>query len=166
MIERFWLPRDLDYQPPPNNKIWSCYSNEREAANSMAILERMIPAYRDLIRSCGIEITESAYVDQETSIVLEYTSARDVSCKAPILREFHFPNPDGRFPKVTTIVRCDDRRDQWENVPIDLPRGQTVNARLVSVELADYLFQELPLLTKVYRMLQRDLGGKYGNIGL
>lgn len=71
-VTRRFRARDLEYQPPPNNFIWSCYSREREVENAGAILTRVLSEYEIFVRSNGFHFESSPYLDRTVSILFEY----------------------------------------------------------------------------------------------
>lgn len=163
-IERRFRNADLEYRPPPNNFIWSCYSKEREIENVGAILECVVNEYESFIRGCAFSPEDSPYLDPATAIVFEYVSAHDQpEGTGPSLYEYHLRNVDRGLPK-TTVLRAsmEQSRDCANRDSKVVIGGVPREAQLTISRSADFFFQGTPLLDLVYRWLADDLKRKYG----
>jgi hypothetical protein len=162
-IERRVRRPDREYQPPPNNFIWSCYSKNREIENAIAILECVVTEYGAFIRGCAFPLESSPYLDPATAIVFRYVSSHDRPAgDGPTLYEYHLRNTQGVLPKTTVLSESMSRelgRAQPDSrLVIDNERREV--ARTIS-RSADFLFGDTPLLHLIYEFLAEDLKGKY-----
>ena len=162
-IKRRFRSADLEYQPPPNNFIWSCYSREREIENANAILECVVSEYGAFIRGCAFRLDNSPYLDAATAIVFGYVSSHDRPVGyGPTLWEYHVRNPQGALPKTTvlseTLSREFGRAQPVSSAVIENERREVV--RTIS-RSADFLFGGTPLLHFIYEFLADDLKRKY-----
>ena len=162
-IRRRFLSPDDQYQLPPNNFIWSCYSKDREVRNVTAVLECAVNEYEAFIRGCAFHLENSPYLNPAIAIVFEYVSSHDSPARTgPTLHECHLRNSDGALPK-TTVLSAGANREVGsaragsslviENVP------RVVETRIS--RSADFFFQGTPLLHLIYKFLAGDLKRKY-----
>ena len=108
-VTRRFRTRDLEYQPPPNNFIWSCYSREREIDNVTAVLTRVVREYEIFTRGNAFHLENSPYLDRTVSIVFEYVSSHD-NPQGPVLHEWHLCDPYRALEKTSILVADAPRR--------------------------------------------------------
>jgi len=156
-VTRRFRTRDLEYQPPPNNFIWSCYSRQREIDNVTAVVTHVVREYEVFIRGNGFHFENSPYLDRTVSIVFEYISSHD-DPQGPGLREWHLRDPHRLLEKTSIMVADAGRRLDWPHVEINNMRFEV--AQQVS-QSADFLFANCPLSHLVYRFLADDLNRQY-----
>jgi hypothetical protein len=156
-IKRRFRTRDLEYQPPPNNFIWSCYSRQREIANVTAVLNQVVREYEVFIRGNAFHLENSPYLDRTVSIVFEYVSAHD-DPQGPRLREWHLRDPHRALEKTSIVVADASRQLDWPNVEINNMCFEVAQEVSRSV---DFLFANCPLSNLVYRFLADDLNRQY-----
>jgi hypothetical protein len=163
VIRRRFLSGDNEYQAPPNNFVWSCYSREREIQNVTAVLQCVVSEYEGFIRGCAFRLENSAYLNPAIAIVFQYVSSHDNPGRTePTLHECHVRNLDGALPKIT-VLSASENPDCASAHP-----GSSVlvgNVRRV-VEtgisrIADFFFYGTPLLHLIYTFLAEDLNSKY-----
>jgi len=149
-------PPDLQYQPPPNNFIWFCYSRPREVESASAILTRVLSEYEVFVRGNGFRLESSPYLDRTVSVLFGYLPAE--AGRDPEIREWHVRDPH-RVLEKTTLLDADPTRPSHQ-------RDLTVND--VSFEVictvsrsAAFLFMRCPLSNLVYRFLADDLDTHY-----
>jgi hypothetical protein len=156
-VTRCFRTRDLEYQPPPNNFIWSCYSRAREIDNVTAVLTRVVREYEVFIRGNKFHLENSPYLDPTVSIVFEYVSSHD-DPQCPGLHEWHLRDPHRALEKTSVLVADASRPLDWPHVVINNLPFEVI--RKVS-RSADFLFANCPLSNLVYRFLADDLKRQY-----
>lgn len=155
-VKRMFRTRDLEYQPPPNNFIWSCYSRPREVENASAILTRVLSEYEAFVRGNGFRLESSPYLDRTVSVLFEYRPSEEA--RDPNIHEWHVHDPHRVLEKTTLL-------DPHPSGPSH-ERSVTVNGRSFEVirtvsRSAAFLFAPCPLSNLVYRFLADDLHTKY-----
>ena len=119
-VRRIFRVRDLEYQPPPNNFIWSCYSRAREIDNATAVLTHVIREYEVFIRGNTFHFENSPYLDPATvSIVFEYVLSHD-DPQGPRPARMAFARStqgigkdigsSGRRQQTTRVAECGDQQ--------------------------------------------------------
>jgi hypothetical protein len=103
-VSRRFLSPDLDYQPPPDNFIWSCYSREREVESVTAVLECVVSEYNALVRGWAFQLESSPYLNPAIAVVFSYVPSHDSrDGTEPTVYEYHVRNSDGSLPKTTVL---------------------------------------------------------------
>ena len=156
-VTRRFRTRDLEYLPPPNNFIWSCYSRQREIDNVTAVLTRVVHEYEIFIRGNAFRLESSPYLDRTVSILFEYVSSHD-SAQGPELREWHLRDPHRTLEKTSILVADASSQLDWPHVEINNMCFEVVEEVSRS---ADFLFASCPLSNLVYRFLADDLNRQY-----
>jgi hypothetical protein len=148
---------DLEYQPPPNNFIWSCYSRQREAENVAAILSCVLREYELFVRGDGFHLESSPYLNRTASILFEYLPSHDGSLD-PAIHEWHVHDPHRALEKAT-ILAADASRPSY--APTLVVNNQSFEVIRTVSRSAVFLFMRCPLLNLVYRFLADDLHTQY-----
>jgi len=148
---------DLEYQPPPNNFIWSCYSRQREIDNVTAVLTRVVCEYETFIRGNAFRLEKSPYLDPSVSIVFEYVSSHD-SPHGPGLREWHLRDPHRALERTSILDAGASKQLHWPRVEINNMSFEVAQEVSRSV---DFLFANCPLSHLIYRFLANDLNRQY-----
>lgn len=156
-VRRIFRARDLEYQPPPNNFIWSCYSREREIDNATAVLTHVIREYEIFVRGNTFHLESSPYLDPTVSIVFEYVSSRD-DPQGPGLHEWHLRDPHRALEKTSVLVADASRPLDWPHVVINNLRFEVIQKVSRSV---DFFFASCPLSNLIYQFLADDLKRQY-----
>jgi hypothetical protein len=156
-VRRSVRTRDLEYQPPPNNFIWSCYSREREIDNATAVLNRALREYEMFIRGNALHFESSPYLDRTVSIVFEYVSSH-ANPQGPVLREWQLRDPNRALEKTTVLVADASRQLDAPHVVINNMRFEVAQQKSRS---ANFLFGDCPLSNFVYQLLADDLHSRY-----
>jgi hypothetical protein len=149
------------------NWIWCAYSFEDEIRSVKHILEKCVDQYSEFISGNRIRLTNSPYLDQDTSIIFVYESSfsRDIS-RGPLLKEYHLENAREKLPKVTVLIKDDvpsHNSVDGSNYPEIRYHGDIYKAKSASHSVASFFFQRTPFLRMIYRMLIDDLQATYGD---
>lgn len=155
--KRRFRVHDLEYQPPPNNFIWSCYSRQREAENVAAILTRVLREYEVFVRGNGFHLESSPYLNRTVSILFEYLPSHDGS-RDPAIHEWHVHDPHRALEKATILAPDASRPSHATTLMINNESFEVI--RTVSRSAA-FLFMRCPLSNLVYRLLADDLHTQY-----
>lgn len=155
-ITRRFRAHDLEYQPPPNNFIWSCYSRQRESENASAILSRVLSEYEVFVHGNGFHLENSPYLDRTVSVLFEYRPSDRRS--DPEIHEWHVHDPHRTLQK-TAMLDPDPTRPSHA-VTLTVASKSFPVIRTVT-RSADFLFMPCPLSNFVYRLLAGDLKTQY-----
>ena len=156
-VARRFRARDLEYQPPPNNFIWSPYSRQRQIDNVTAVLTRAVQEYETFIRGNSLHLEGSPYLDRTVSIVFQFGSSFD-NLYGPVLREWRLQDPHRALEKTTILLADAPMRLDGQDAVIDDIRFEVANTLSRS---ADFFFASCPLSALVYRFLADDLKRQY-----
>ena len=162
-IERRFRMPDLEYQPPPNNFIWSCFSRDREIESANAILECVVSEYQAFILGCKLPLESSPYLDNGIAVAFRYVSAYDRPAgHGPAIHEYHLRNPHGALPKTTVFSETMSRGFEGAQVVSTLLIDNKLHQVTQTISRsADFLFGDTPLLNLIYAFLEGDLKSKY-----
>lgn len=155
--KRRFRVHDLEYQPPPNNFIWSCYSRQREVDNVAAILSCVLREYELFVRGNGFHLESSPYLNRTASILFEYFPSHDGS-RDPAIHEWHVHDPHRALEKAT-ILATDASRPSY--APTLMVNNESFEVIRTVSRSAVFLFMRCPLLNLVYRFLADDLHTQY-----
>lgn len=165
-ITRPFVPRNR-LLTPGNNWVWSGYSVEDEIQNVTLILGKSIEEYQAFVQGNRLKFAGSPYLDPNVAIVYEYQRSKPSGdwLSGPTVSEHHIENSAHTLPKVS-IYLCENEREkivigQFPNLQI---QGRDYRAILSSRSDASFLFQGIPVVRMLYRMLSDDLSRNY-NIG-
>lgn len=152
IVTRRFRARDLEYQPPPNNFIWSCYSHEREVENARAILNRVLSDYEVFVRGKGFHLESSPYLDRTVSVLFEYCPFE--GRRDPEIHEWHVHDPQCALKKATMLDPDPTRPSHATKLTVNNSSFEVIRTVKRS---ADFLFLLCPLSNFVYRLLADDL---------
>ena len=155
-VTRRFRAHDLEYQPPPNNFIWSCYSREREVENAGAILTRVLSEYEIFVRSNGFHFESSPYLDEKVSVLFEYHPSE--GARDPEIQEWHLRDPHRVLAKTTLLDPHSTGPSHQRTLTVNDVSFEVI--RTVSRSAA-FLFMRCPLSNLVYRFLADDLHTHY-----
>jgi hypothetical protein len=161
-IRRLYIPRSEDLM---NGFIWSGYDAEGLKHNIELILNGSIDEYGEFISANKIVLKDSDYLGNEKAFILSFDYQ---SCAAGHkdfwLTKIVVHNPDGRLKKVT-IVDHDVTQELIKNgkktVELD---GYNYKIIEKIQDGWDDLFNETPILDRIYSMLEDDLKLNYDEL--
>ena len=155
-VTRRFRAHDLEYQPPPNNFIWSCYSRAREVDSASAILNRVLSEYEVFVRGNGFRLESSPYLDRTVSVLFEYRPAEGM--RDPEIHEWHVRDSHRVLEKTTLLDPHPTRPSHQRTLTVNDVSFEVI--RTVSRSAA-FLFMRCPLSNLVYRFLAADLNTHY-----
>jgi hypothetical protein len=150
--------------PPGSHWMWSGFSREDEISSVTRILTKSAEEYTAFVRGNRLRFPNSPYLDAMTSIVFQYEPAKPAEgfTGGPNLEEYHIVDPHQRLPKVSVFVKSEkDREIDVVDYPIITILENQYQAASWAYGVADFLFERMPVLNLIYRMLARDLSNHY-----
>ncbi|MBC2593532.1 hypothetical protein H5P28_04580 [Ruficoccus amylovorans] len=151
-------PRDGDW-------IWSFADKAKMMSNLRKLFQRLIANYSEFVRGNEFFLSQSAYLDNCTSIIFNIVSSKGSGVNdCPMIEEYHIPNSTFEYPKVTTLIdggsgRLDHHPSKWRELTLD---GRKHSPSYFSQSSADWPFRRCPYLHGLYRLLASDLNAQYG----
>ena len=155
-VTRRFRAHDLEYQPPPNNFIWSRQSRAREVDSASAILNRVLSEYEVFVRGNGFRLESSPYLDRTVSVLFEYRPAEGM--RDPEIHEWHVRDSHRVLEKTTLLDPHPTRPSHQRTLTVNDVSFEVI--RTVSRSAA-FLFMRCPLSNLVYRFLAADLNTHY-----
>lgn len=151
----------LRYLSTTNNS-----SIQRPSFEPTDILNNSIDAYSEFLKANDIYFPDSPYLNWKTAVVFEILPGDyNAYLKRPILREHHINNQNNRLSKLRVFARqSEEILSFWETEPpkpvveIDSIR---YNPQMATESDGSFLYEKMPLLNLVYRMLAKDLEVHY-----
>lgn len=148
-----------------NRWIWSGISKQDEIYNVNQTLLSAVREYPDFVKGNRLIFPRSVYIDDQTSIVFVYERKRrrNDSEGWPILHEYIVDNSLGHLPKVITFFdKVIKPKYMTKSMPTIKINRRDYGCRSFTTMVANFLFQETPILHLIYRFLRADLREHYG----
>jgi hypothetical protein len=162
-MKRPFIPRNPKLLPGAN-WIWSGYNPDDEVQNVTLMLENAIPEYSEFVQRNRLKLPGSRYLDQSTSIIMEYVPTFTSGEWGPGLHEHHLRRDQAHtLPKFAVSIGSDEKSSiDRSTFPQVTYNGINCEAITSSDSMADFLFSNTPMLNLLYRMLRHDLSEQYG----